>query len=660
MKTQLAITGGNMEQAAYFFEDYLKRYRRFIVFTWHVFAVSAANTAAFYLRFEGDIPSDFMRVLPYSILIMLAVRLPIFRVAGLDRGLWRYAGIADIQMILLSVTGGTALFAILVLWVAKLRPFPRSVLVIDWLLIVCMACGVRLAIRWYRCRRLSDARKGTKTLVIGAGNAGELIVRDMKNSHSGSYDPIGFVDDDENKMGLTIHGVPILGSMRDIPWIIKKYQPEEVLLAMPSAKPCTIKNLMEDLSKYKIPIRTLPRLMDILEGKVSVSQIRHLNLEDLLTRLPVSHGDGKLAEFIQGKVIMVTGAGGSIGSEICRQASAYGAKSIVAYERHENSLYNLDMEFKRSVPGSALCPVVGDINDIQRLRETLGGSMPDIIFHAAAHKHVPMMEQNPREAIKNNIIGTRRLASTAAEYGVGSFVLISTDKAVNPTSVMGASKRACELMLSALGHSARPRYITVRFGNVLGSSGSVVPLFREQINTGGPVTVTHPEMERFLMLIPEAVQLVLQAASIGKGGEIFVLDMGEPIKIADLARNLIMLSGYEPDKDIEIKYVGLRPGEKLYEELFDKGEVVSQTAADKIFRAVSSDVPDAETVEQTGDEFERLLEEGNTADIMKLLNEFVKTCRLDQGTVCASPQNEQSGQELFTKQPDITMFKGAA
>lgn len=622
------------------------------MFAWHVLSVSAAYLGAFHLRFEWDIPPEFGGVVVPSLLLLLAVRLPMFSIAGLGRGLWRYTGITDLQKILFSATAGSAVFGVLVMWVIGLNPYPRSVLVIEWLLTVCLSGGVRLAMRWARSRRPQQGRGGKKTLIVGAGKAGELIVRDMKNDPSCTYDPIGFVGFDVNQKGLTIHGVPILGTRPDLPGIMRKHRPEEVILAMPKARPGVIRGIMEELSEYKAGIKTLPSLDDVMEGRVSVRQIRKLNLEDLLLRPPVPADTTRLTGFIRGKAVMVTGAGGSIGSEICRQVASHGARAVIAYEWHENSLYNLEMDLRGRMPGVPLRPVVGDIGSVQRLSETLESFMPDIIFHAAAHKHVPMMELNPGEAVRNNVIGTSRLARAAAAYGVETFVFISTDKAVNPSSVMGATKRACELMLGAYGRGTSTRFITVRFGNVLGSSGSVVPLFKKQIDAGGPVTVTHPEIERYLMLISEAVQLVLQAASIGEGGETFVLDMGEPIKMDDLARNLIMLSGYEPEKDIEIKYIGLRPGEKLYEELFDSSETVSRTAAEKVLRAVTEGAADAAMAGRISDEFERLLAKGDTQGVMGLLAEFVKTYNPAPDALGGAAPDMRRGRGLYIPRRD--------
>ena len=562
--------------------------------------------------------------MPYSILLVLAVRLPLFKVFGLYKGLWKYTGIGDVIRIVLSVTVGTLVYMTLDrIWLFGALDIPLSVIVMDWLLTLALITSTRLLLRVYEDYVVSD-NKGKKVLIIGAGNAGEMIVRDMrKNLHL--HKPVGFVDDDRRKKGLSIHGVPILGTTEDLFAIISEYRPDEVLIAIPSAKPDTMMALMKRLVEFKLPIKTLPSISDIISGRVSVKQIKPLELEDLMARPPVQADKVLLGAFIQGRTVMVTGAGGSIGSEICRQALALGAKAVVAYERHENSLYNLEMEVRSKDKNAPLYPVIGDVNDRHRLDEIFTTYMPDTVFHAAAHKHVPMMEVNPREAIYNNILGTRKCALLAGEHGVERFVLISTDKAVNPSSVMGASKRACELVVHAFNEGSSTKYITVRFGNVLGSSGSVVPLFRDQIKRGGPVTITHPDIVRFLMLIPEAVQLVLQAASIGEGGEIFVLDMGEPMKIADLARNLIVLEGYEPDKDIKLEYVGLRPGEKLYEELFDKSEDVSLTKASKVFMAISKDLPDRAAIAKFGHLLEQCVIRKDTDGMLKQLCRLVNT-----------------------------------
>ena len=453
----------------YTVREFIITYRRFFVFFFHASAVAIANYIAFSILFEGAVPVRLAQLVPYSILLVLAVRLPLFKVSGLYKGLWKYTGISNVIRIVLSVTVGTLVYMTLARTWFLDPTVPLSVIAMDWLLTLAFINSTRLLLRVYEDYVISD-KQGKKVLIIGAGNAGEMIVRDMrKNLHL--LNPVGFVDDDRRKKGLSIHGVPILGTTEDLFAIISEYRPEEVLIAVPSAKPETMMALMKRLAEYKLPIKTLPSLSDIISGHVSINQIKPLELEDLMARPPIQADRELLGDFIKGRTVMVTGAGGSIGSEICRQALALGAKAVVAYERHENSLYNLEMEVRGKDKNAPLYPVIGDVNDRHRLDEIFSSYAPDTVFHAAAHKHVPMMEVNPREAIYNNILGTRKCALLAGEHGVERFVLISTDKAVNPSSVMGASKRACELVVHAFEDSTT-KYITVRFGNVLGSSAA--------------------------------------------------------------------------------------------------------------------------------------------------------------------------------------------
>jgi len=615
--------------------------RSVFISLFHVIAVVAANYLAFLTLFSGNIPADYRGMLPYSIVMVLILRLPLFSIFGINRGLWRYTGISDLARILASVTSGSTLIFILTSLAFRFNTeYIVSLIVLDWLLTVATVSSYRLALRLYKDMCVSNKKCGKKVLLIGAGNAGEMIVRDMKKS-SFDHIPVGFVDDDLSKKGLSIHDVPILGTSDDLPEIIDACNPDEIVIAIPSAKPATLHSLMKKLSDYKLPIQTLPNMKDILDGCVTVNHIRPLVFDDLLPRPAVIRKAPKLVEFLSGKTVMVTGAGGSIGSELCRQVLDLGAKAVIAYERHENSLYNLGMELKAHRLYKYFHPVVGDVNDTLRLEEILDRYRPDIIYHAAAHKHVPMMEANPREAIYNNVLGTRKIAVLANRHRVDKFVFISTDKAVNPTSIMGTTKRACELTLTALAKGCTTKFITVRFGNVLGSSGSVVPLFREQIKNGGPVTLTHPDIERYLMLIPEAVYLVLHAASIGKGGELFVLDMGEPIKIADLARNMITLSGFEPGKDIKIEYVGLRPGEKLYEELFSHDEKVHRTATDKILMAIPENSTAPEAVLGYVDQLERCILRKDHDGMLKTLCKLVTNYSHATGPMVAEPEGEQ-------------------
>jgi FlaA1/EpsC-like NDP-sugar epimerase len=505
---------------------------------------------------------------------------------------------------------GSIVFLIIIRYLFKDISYPRSVYALDWLLLVMIAGGSRLFIRIFR-EYLQSESAGKRTLLIGAGDAGEMIVRDMKNNPKYSYEPIGFIDDDPYKKGLSIHGVPIFGPRSSISDVITENKPEEIVISIPTADHKTMKEIYELCKPFNIPIKVLPNISDILDGTVSASQIKPLALEDLLQREPVRTDIESVKEYIRNKCVLVTGAGGSIGSELCRQIIEYHPSKLIMFERYENSLFDIDRElkYKRKLSGSGpseppasgvkpdlteLVSVVGDMCDRVKVDHLFSRYKPQIVFHAASHKHVPLMESNPIEAIKNNIFGTKNIIETASNSRTENFVLISTDKAVNPVSIMGASKRIAELLTMNMDSASNTKFTTVRFGNVLGSNGSVIEIFKGQLKEGGPLTVTHPDIKRFFMLIPEAVQLVLIAASTGNGGEVFVLDMGEQIKILDLAENLIRLSGFTPNEDIGIEFIGLRPGEKLYEELFDKSEKMIPTSHEKIKVAVPLRVPSKE------------------------------------------------------------------
>ena len=566
------------------------RFRRALSLVGQLALVVASNRLAFALRFDGNTPGwaleAWWQMLPW----LVAIRAFTFVPFKLYEGLWRYTSIYDVRAITGAVVTSSALFALVARSPLGPAVYPRSVFITDAVLLLLMLGGVRLTRRIVA--EFSGVRGGRRVLVFGAGDAGEMIVRDMKNNAWYGMQPIGFVDDDASKVGRRIHGVPVLGTRQEIGQILKRVRPDEVLLAIPRADPTTVRSIVRTLEPFKLPIKTLPNLRDVIAGKVEVQQIRSLAVEDLLSRAPVGLDRETLKRLIAGRRVMVTGAGGSIGSELCRQIVGLRPASLVMFERYENSLHaiRLELEDKRGAIG--LHPVIADMTDAARVNEVMQTYHPEIVFHAAAHKHVPLMEENPCEAIKNNVRGTRLLAQAAENYGVDRFILISTDKAVNPTSVMGASKRVAEMMVQATGQGSGTSFSTVRFGNVLGSNGSVVPRFVEQIRRGGPVTITHPEMRRFFMLIPEAVQLVLHAAAQAENGAIYVLEMGDQVKLVDMARDLIRLSGFVPDEEIKIEFIGLRPGEKLYEELVADGETASPSAVEKILCVRSNRKPD--------------------------------------------------------------------
>ena len=544
--------------------------------------VVIANRAAFALRFDGEEPawalSAWLHMLPWVVAIRGLTFVP-FR---LYRGMWRYTSVYDLRAIVLAVATSSLLLAAVASTPLGPPVYPRSIFVIDAVLLTIALAGIRISHRLYG--EFAARSPGKRVLIIGAGDAGAMIVQDILTEAQYEYQPIGFIDDDPAKRGHCIHGVPVLGSRADLERVLTAQRPDEVLIAIPSAAPDLIRAIVLALEPHKVPIKTLPRLRDIIAGKVEHRQIRTLGFEDLLARAPVGLDPGPVRELIFGRRVLVTGAGGSIGGELCRQLIDMVPASLIMLDRYENTLHATSLEVRDRCPSYTIHTVVGDITDAARVDEVFASYRPDIVFHAAAHKHVPLMEESPCEAIKNNVTGTRILAEAAERHGVDRFILISTDKAVNPTSVMGASKRLAELVVRAQGAGSCTTFTAVRFGNVLGSNGSVVPRFLEQIRRGGPVTVTDPEVTRFFMLISEAVQLVLHAAAQGGDGATYVLEMGEQVKLLDLARQLIRLSGFVPDQDIPITFVGLRPGEKLREELVSDGETVRRSRVDKILR----------------------------------------------------------------------------
>jgi FlaA1/EpsC-like NDP-sugar epimerase len=554
---------------------------RFLTIAVQLLLVVASNVAAFMLRFDGSVPPwalvVFWQMLPW----LVAIRGLMFFPFRLYEGLWRYTSLYDLKALTGAVVASSMAF-----WIAANSPvgpavYPRSIFIIDASVLLLMLGGVRVARRLYS--EFAVGRPGTRVLIFGAGDAAERIVRDMKSNRDSPYHPIGFIDDDSQKIGRRIHGVPVLGTRSEVGWIVRHHRPDEILIAIPSAEPTQVREIVRALDSFKIPIKTLPNLHDLLaDGKVEITQIRSLSVEDLLARPPVGLDRAPLRRLVAGRRVLVTGAGGSIGSELCRQISRLRPSELVMFERYENSLYQISTELRDQQPAFDLVAAIGDVTDDVRINQVLQEHRPEIIFHAAAHKHVPLMEQNPCEAVKNNVRGTRLMVQAAETVGVDRFIMISTDKAVNPTSVMGASKQLAELVVQTQARGSSTSFSIVRFGNVLGSNGSVVPRFMEQIRKGGPVTVTHPEMRRFFMLIPEAVQLVLHAASHAESGSIYVLEMGKQVKLVDMARDMIRLSGLVPDEDIKIEFVGLRAGEKLFEELVGSEEEVGPSSVDKV------------------------------------------------------------------------------
>ncbi|OGF45218.1 MAG: hypothetical protein A2231_00330 [Candidatus Firestonebacteria bacterium RIFOXYA2_FULL_40_8] len=566
------------------------RKRAILYILFDIVFINLSLLLAFIIRFEGV--KEYTEHLGQIFIFTTVSRLIILLSFKIYNIIWKYSGIKDMLSLTGAITVGSAIFVSAVFFNRNLS-FPRAVLLIDWFLCLSFLLGYRIfpAIRPHLFF-LRQIKKGKRTLIIGAGEAGTLLARDILNSPTSGYALVGFIDDDKHKKNSTINGIEVMGNSEELEELAKELKIEQIIITIPSASPSFIKKLVEicaRLSNFGIHYKIIPGYKEIIDGNVSISHIREVELEDLLGRETVTLDTKEISHYIKGNVVLITGAGGSIGSELTRQTLRFNPKTVILVGQGENSIYGMEMELNKLHPNNMpvkIIPVIADVKEPNKMEYIFKKYSPNVVFHAAAYKHVPLMEHNPEEAIKNNIAGTKNMAELSVKYGVDRFVMISTDKAVNPTSIMGATKKIAELVVQALSKKqTKTKFMTVRFGNVLGSRGSVVPLFKKQIAAGGPVTVTHPEVIRFFMTIEEAAQLVVQAGSMGGNGDVFVLDMGKPVKIDDLARDLIKLSGYTPDVDIKIEYVGLRPGEKLYEETLTKEEGISSSSHRKIFIA---------------------------------------------------------------------------
>ena len=607
-----------------------------VAFSWYL-----ANL----LLFNFDIPPDSLTAMARLVPIMLGVKIITFHMFDLYRGMWRYTSIDDLLSIIKASGISSLIIVTLVAFTHGLAGFGRAAFVIDWVLTIFLTAGYRLGIRVYfwlgprdrlasfRSLTLFKLKKGErsgakKILILGAGDCGEKIYREIQDNASLRYEVVGFLDDDLTKVGKLLHGVPILGTTAELKSLVQRIGAEEALIATPSATAAQMRALLAHCEESGLPFKTVPGMGELIDGRVSVKAIRDVDYRDLLGREVIRLDEDRIAAYLEKARVLVTGAGGSIGSELCRQICRFDPSCLILYERAESPLYEIDVELRADYPDAKVVSVLGDIRDRSQLSRALSDYQPQVVFHAAAYKHVPMMELQPWKAVRNNILGTRHVMHISMAHGVERFVLVSTDKAVRPVNVMGATKRMAEMLVQGQSgcDPTKTKFMTVRFGNVVGSVGSVVPLFKKQIERGGPVTVTHPEMTRYFMTIPEACQLILQAGAMGEGGEIFILDMGTPVKIVDMARDLIRLSGFEPDVDIKIEFVGLRPGEKLFEELITSGEGIAPTSHEKIM-VLRGKTCDEVSLNGAIDELAKLAYEQDGAAIKSKLQEIVEDYR---------------------------------
>ncbi len=587
---------------------------------------------SYVLRLE--LGAQFFQYLPSAYWLAglaLIIKPVVYHFFGLYRRLWLYASVQELKLILAAVTAASVLVSMAITSLFAMGffvGFPRSVLVIDWLLSILMVGGLRFTLRLLAENRIlaSVAGRSAHTrhvLVVGAGDAGALVVRELQKNPQLNMAAVGFLDDNPSKKGQQIYGLQVFGPLTDLEQTLDSRHVDEVIIAIPSA-PGRVVRLVADVCRLKgVPFRTMPGIYELLGGKVSISRLREVDITDLLRREPAHLQDELVGATLGGRVVLVTGAGGSIGSELCRQIARWGPSELLLLGHGENSIFEALMELQESFPGLHARPVIADVRDLERLKTVFARYRPEVVFHAAAHKHVPMMEVNVEEAVTNNILGTFNVVQAALLYNVDRMVMISTDKAIRPINVMGATKRVAEMaVLDAAQRSGRS-FSVVRFGNVLGSRGSVVPSFKRQIARGGPVTITHPDMKRYFMTIPEAVHLVLQASTLGEGGETFVLNMGQQVRIMDLAEDLIRLSGLEPGRDIEVVFTGIRPGEKLSEDLWDEGQTFSKTQHPDIFRLDGQESLYGPQLRAAVDELVRLAREGDSTSIVHLLDELI-------------------------------------
>jgi len=604
--------------------------RNRMVFFGDLLIIVISALGSFALR--TDLGPLFIYYLPQALWLIgisLIIKPLVYYSFGLYRRMWIYASTKELKLIIVAVTTASVIVSLVIILLRAfevLPYYPRSTLLIDWLLSLVLVGGFRFSLRVIGETQPPSINTFTgvrRVLVVGAGDAGELVVREMQKNAQLRLQPVCFLDDDTDKQKKQIHGVPVVGRVSDLPRMVVIRRIQEVIIAIPSAHGRVIRQVADVCRTRGIPFRTMPGIYELIGGKVNVSRLREVEIADLLRREPASINDRMIGASLGGKQVLITGAGGSIGIELCRQVARWGPSSLILLGHGENSIFESLLEMEENYPSLPIHPVIVDVRDIDRLNIIFDNLRPQVVFHTAAHKHVPLMEANIEEAVTNNVLGTRNIVEVSLNYDIERLVLISSDKAIRPSSIYGATKRLSELLVLNAAHQYDRQFSIVRFGNVLGSRGSVVPLFERQIARGGPITITHPDMERYFMTIPEAVYLVLQASTMGQGGEVFVLNMGEQIRIQDLAEDIIRLSGLEPGTDIEIMFTGIRPGEKLSEELWDKGAHYEPTSHPDIVLLADEDLLTDPELTHIVDELVHLAREGDSTAIVDILDECI-------------------------------------
>lgn len=602
--------------------------RRIILLIWDAIALLLSSYLSLFLRFDGRIDSMYLNNMGHIAVPLLICGILVFYVFKLYNSLWRFASVSELKNILLACIVNSLIYAGICMFMNN--GMPRSSYVIFFLVLIVLIGGSRFVyrlLRSYLNRSVDKNKDVTNVMIIGAGDAGEKLADEIFNSQHVDKVVKCFIDDDYRKLNRSLHNIPIIGGREKIEEAVEKYKIEEIFVAIPSASEKEIADILTLCSKTKCKLKRLPGIFQLINDDITVSKLKEVEIQDLLGREPVTVDLHDIMDYVKGKVVMVTGGGGSIGSELCRQIAANEPEHLIIVDIYENNAYDIQLELKYKYPNMNLSTMIASVRDEGKVDDLFKKYRPDIVYHAAAHKHVPLMEDAPNEAVKNNVFGTLNVVKACDKYGVKKFILISTDKAVNPTNIMGATKRICEMIVQTYNAKSKTDYVAVRFGNVLGSNGSVIPLFKNQIAHMGPVTVTHPDIIRYFMTIPEAVSLVLQAGAYAKGGEIFILDMGEPVKIADMARNLIKLSGYEPDVDIKIEYTGLRPGEKLYEEMLMKEEGMQTTPNKMIHIGKPIELDEKDFYVQLSKLYESAYTE--TDQMKKMVQNVIKTYKPD-------------------------------